>query len=490
MLQKQIEIGYVSSVRDYIVTIEGLPSAKINSIISSGKTSKAIVSSLEGDSLQALMLTGSFPKPGDTFQLETEGLRLTVGPSLVGKIINIADLITSQATTNNNDNTVLFTESTITPQQFQPEGLKHRKAIDTQFYSGFTALDITLPLAQGQRELILGDPRSGKTPFLIDLIANQKQAKYLCIYALMGKTQSTVQFIYTKLKEKNALPYTMILSSYAFETAPLISLTPTLAMTIAEYLKREGFSVLVVLDDLGLHAKYLREIALSSRFVPGRDSYPGDIFYQHAFLMEYGGNFQVTKGKKTASITMLPVMEIDALNSLNLISTNLMAMTDGHLVFSSQLSASGVNPPVEILKSVTRVGKQTQVPIARLLNEKLLVLLARYNELKNYTRFGTELNYETKNAIRLGEIATILLLQDEFSYIRPTTQLTLLILLFTDFINGKNASFIKQYKEKLIYGLEHDSRLTALSEGIEAKSFEEAQKTFNNNIALLDDLCR
>jgi F-type H+-transporting ATPase subunit alpha len=246
----------------------------------------------------------------------------------------------------------------------------------------------------------------------------------------------------------------------------MVAITPVFAFAIAERFRERGLDVLLVLDDLATHAKQLREIALLSGRVPGRESYPGDIFYQHAHLMERAGNFNDKQGG--GSITLLPMLETEPESITNLIPTNAMASTDGHLFFSAPLRAQGYYPSVSIEQSVTRVGKQTQYRAQKELADKLLALLADAEVRATYSRFGEELSSETKRILTQSGIAKALLQQDEGEYIDVWIHTALLALTFAEFFAEKTEAFTRRNKKSLIAAFNNEKKLQRLKELIES----------------------
>ena len=265
--------------------------------------------------------------------------------------------------------------------------------------------------------------------------------------------------IHGQLSANNALERTVIIAADSTLGAPVITLAADAALTIADYFREQGNEVLLVIDDLGTHAKYLREVSLLSQTLPGREAYPGDIFYQHAHLLERVGNFNEHAGNGT--ITLLPLIEADLENFSTLIPTNLMASTDGHLLFSTARRAQGYYPAINIDDSVTRVGRKTQHPLLMQLADRIRPQLVEYQNLKNYGIFGTELGDRTQEGLRQGAVLHELLTQDPHHRLSITSQILLLSLAYTSFLKTRDAQFVREHKTVLLAGLEHEE-LTAL----------------------------
>ncbi|OGG02457.1 hypothetical protein A2W14_06135, partial [Candidatus Gottesmanbacteria bacterium RBG_16_37_8] len=390
------EVGFVVKAQDYLLYLEGLPSVKIEDIILSEKGGRAIVTALDHEKIEALMLDHDRPAPGDSFTIDKTGIRLPPQVRLIGRAINPLGIpIDGKGGFQLGDERINF--GIIAP------GVDSRRIISDQLYTGITIVDTLLPIGKGQRELIFGEPRSGKSPFLLDVILNQKGKSIICIYVAIGKAEIDVKKFIKELTEEGGQSYTLVIAATSSDSAPLISIAPAVGCSVAEYFVKSGRDVLMIFDDMGLHAKYLREIGLLSGRVPGRESYPADIFFAQSHLVERAGNFNANWGN--ASITLLPVIETDLENFTALIPTNIMSMTDGHILFSASLRSQGQYPSIEPDLSVTRVGHQTQRPLHKFLADKIRSLIADYHELERYGRFGSELTPETQRLLKLGMIS-------------------------------------------------------------------------------------
>ena len=443
-MELQKEIGYIVKNQDYLLYIEGLSSIRINDLIR-GPSGAAIVSGLEGNHIQALMLGSGKPKPGEIFE-RAPGLRIPLVSRLLSRTINPLGLPLDGKSAIPFGETVLDLETKAT-------GINSREILSQQLYTGFTLVDTLLPIGKGERELIFGDARSGKSSFILDVIANQKDRGLICIYTAVGKSEIEVKRSATQIESSGAAPYTVIVAGTSSEPAPIIALAPSVAFAIAEEYRKGGQDVLLIIDDLGLHAKYLREIALLSQQIPGRESYPGNIFYEHSRLMERAGKFKKEYGGG-GTITLLPVIETDLDNFTALIPTNLMSQTDGHLLFSASLAALGQYPSIGIARSVTRVGRQVQLTIQKLMSTKIRTLLANYQDLKTFSKFETELSEETQRMIKEAEIVTEFLKQEPTQNLSIKTQLTLLGLAFTSIFREKGVEFAKTNKQRVIQIIE------------------------------------
>jgi F-type H+-transporting ATPase subunit alpha len=477
------EVGIVTSVKKYLLSLRGLPSAKVNDILEDKNGNMALVTSLEDGFVRALMLDSIYKKPGDRFFLKSNEMIFSFGDYLFGRIINVLGKPI--------DGKAGFTEKNASLElNVVASGINSREFIKDQFSTGIIFVDTLFPIGKGQRQLVFGPPRSGKTSFLKDVVVNQKDQDTICIYVAIGRPIDAVQRIAASVFEKNDGKNTIFLAALSNDIPPLVSIAPSVAFSIAEYFSKKGKDVLLILDDLGTHAKYVREIALLEGRLPGRESYPGDMFYQHAHLMERAGHFNKKFGG--GSITLLPVLETEIKNSTDLIPTNLMSATDGHFSFSSALRAQGYYPSIRGEQSVTRVGSHTQKLAQRQLANKILILLAEYKTQKEYTQFGSQLSKKTQEILRNGDIVEELLKQEIFELgIQPNIQVVLLSLIFTSFTSGKDKEFVEKNKKKIIKTISESPEMEDVRElaktDTQVKEFIDFLET---KIGLLEKICQ
>jgi len=349
-----------------------------------------------------------------------------------------------------------------------------RAFIDSQLATGMSAVDLLVPIGKGQRELIFGAMDSGKITFLEEVIKNQKDTDVVCIYAAIGKPATFTQRLVNVFADSGALDHTIIVSALSTNETPAISIAPSTAFLIAEHFCQQGRDVMLVLDDLGVHAEYLREIALLAGQVPGRESYPGDIFYQHAHLMERSGHYNEKGGNGT--ITLFPVVETERGNYTKLIPTNLMGSTDGHLMFSADKQTEGIMPAVSTMESVTRIGHHTQFHLQRELSTRISNVLSEYPRHQEYSRFGTELSDRTKQILTQGSLIYELLSQAGIGPIEIETQIMLMSLVFTSLTEEE--------------GVENDVRANkqTVVETLQSNAFSSARKQINEETELDDFL--
>ncbi len=452
------EVGFVKSVREFLIRLEGLPTIKINDLVQNEAGIRGWVAALYPTEVEVLLIDEGDVRPGMMFKKIPGSLSIKAGDYLLGRVISpLGEPIDGKPLKADDKAVVLELER-------PARGISARKVIVDQLVSGVAILDTLVPLGRGQRELILGDARAGKTNLIMDFIANQKESGMICVYALIGKAASEVRNQIDMLTENGGLKFTVVVAATSSSPAPIIFLAPRTALTIAEYFQSKGSDVLVILDDMGDHAKIYREIALLGNRSPGKESYPGDIFFQHAHIMERGGSYNDKNGN--GSISILPVMELDLNDFSTLIPTNLMAMTDGHLLFRAALSNQGQRPAVDISLSVSRVGRQTQKRVQETLSSRIRQLLAQATQYETISRFSFELAPETQLILKRRVLIQELLRQAPRTYLSPALQVVLFGLVFTDYFKERDAQFIKDHKEDLVKAFSTDADLKKVVEEV------------------------
>lgn len=439
------EVGYVTSIKNYLITLSGLPKVRVNEIVESDSGSKGLVIALKESAVEVVLLDATRIQPGQRFKRTYTELSLPVGPDLIGRTINpLGTPIDGKGRLPEmKDAKPLFKVAS---------GIGSREFIKEQLSTGITLVDTLIPLAKGQRQLIIGSAKSGKGSFLINLVVNQgkiaKLNNIVVIYVLIGKPLTETRRLVDILGINKAMDYSVVVGTSSADPASLIYISPFAGFAAAEYFQAKGFNVVLVLDDLGIHAKYYREIALLSNRPPGRESYPGDIFSLHASLLERGGHFKKEFGG--SSITVLPIIETPVDDLISFIPTNLMAMTDGHLFFDANLNRRGIRPSIDVAASVSRVGRQTQTPITKLLADKIRKVLAESHKVESLSRFGSEVSLSTQLILNQGKQIEHLLNQPALFYLPFYIQLILIGLPFTSFFMQKNATFIENNKSTII----------------------------------------
>lgn len=457
------EIGYATKIQDYMVWVNGLPNISINEVVVTNNNSQGFVTSIRNDLVEVLMLGDVKVKPKDEFRRTSKQLAIYSGSHLIGRAINpLGQPIDGKGPLSRTGQEIELEK--------RPPGINTRERINRQFETGVMLVDMLVPIAFGQRELLIGDTHSGKSGFLIDTIINQKGKNIICIYTAIGKPLNEIASLVRVLNSNKAFEYTVCVAASSSERAPLIYLAPIVGLSIAESFQSRGFDVLLILDDLGIHAKFYREISLLSGGAPGRQSYPGDIFHQHARLMERGGNFN--KENNGGSITILPVIEASADDFASYMSTNLMGMTDGHLRFDSIKYHEGFRPSVDIAMSVSRVGRQTQNFSQKALADKVKLILAESERLEAFSRLGSEISDQTRMILNMSAQIREMLKQSPSSKIPIPIQMILLGLIFTPFLVQKNVNFVAGNKDILINFLQKRINLKTFLKQIEKMKSE------------------
>src|SRR3989344_4029975 len=389
-VEKNKEVGVINQIKGSLVLVKGLSGAVVGEGITFESGEHGLVMSIKDENIEVLVFSrnplNSVSKVGRT----GTQLSISAGEGLLGHVVDAL----GHTLDDRREDSIISKSLSV---ENKPKGIVGRKKIDRFLETGVSVVDTLVPLGLGQRELIIGDRKSGKTSFLLQTLLSQAKHERVCIYTLIGKRKSEIKEIYSFLKKNNILNYSIIVAASAEDSPGENYIAPFTAMTLAEYFKDQGVDTLVILDDLTAHAKYYREISLVGGRFPGRESYPGDIFYLHSKLLERAGNY------KNASITCLPVAEAPTGDITGYIQTNLMSMTDGHIYFDSDMFYRGRRPAVNVFLSVTRVGKQTQSPALRDMSSKVLALLKKNEEMARFMRFGSEVTLPVSILLRKAE---------------------------------------------------------------------------------------
>lgn len=440
-LNKIPEVGVITAIFHSIVVVEGLPNAHLNEIVIFENEGVGQVFTLNSDKIEVLILKATKLFIGLKLVRTGKGLEIGVGENLLGQVVNPLGLESS---------TKKFLID------FKPLGILGRKPVVDFFETGLSLVDLIIPLGKGQRELVIGDRKTGKTEFLLQSLMSHAQNGGISIYCIIGQRQVDILKRAEFLKKKDVFSKSVIVASNSNDYPGLIFLTPYTACTIAEYFASLGMDVLLILDDMTSHARYYREISLLSRRFPGKDSYPGDIFYAQAKIVERAGNF--TKG----SITCLPVAESVAGDLSGFIQTNLMAMTDGHLYFDSNLYNEGKRPSVNPLLSVTRVGHQTQSPLMRNISRVLSNFIVSYEKMKSFKHFGAEAGELVKDVLQIGEKLDEFLNQQEYKIIPINVNILVIGGIWANVVDQIDYDgLFKKYKEDVSFKKQVDTLISS-----------------------------
>jgi F-type H+-transporting ATPase subunit alpha len=453
-LDKTGEIGHVEKNLKTLVYLKGLPEIKPNEVVFFENGYLGVVLGFDEDLVEVLVLGNVDVGIGTKAARTDQEISTRVGEDLLGKMINPLGFSygteIKEVPIDGRDGNVRVLEE-------KPVGIDKRKIIQQPFVTGVSVVDLLVSLGKGQRELVIGDRKTGKTDFLHQVTYAQATQGVICIYCSIAKSRFDIDKSYEYFREKGVSENVILVSTSASDPAGLIYLAPYAAMSVAEYFRDQGKDVLLVLDDMTAHAKYYREISLLAGRFPGRSSYPGDIFYIHSRLLERAGNFNIIKKKengkveqKEVSITCLPVAEMVMGDFSGYIQTNLMSMTDGNIFFDIDLFNKGFRPPVNTYLSVTRVGRQAQTPLLRSLSSVLTSFLVKNRELKEFMQFGAELTEETKRTLNMGEKIEGFLNQGTETLIPLNVNILIVGLFWAKYFKSMGVDEVKQVTNRLI----------------------------------------
>lgn len=434
--------GRVIEVGDGIARIYGLRNVMSNELVTfdDGNDTLGITMNLEEDNV-GIVILGDYTHIKEGMTVKTTGriASVPVGDGLIGRIID--------PTGKPIDGKGEIEFSKTRPIERVAPGIVSRKSVHQPLQTGLTSIDALTPIGRGQRELIIGDRQTGKTAIAIDTIINQKGQNVICIYVAIGQKASTVAQIAKTLEEKNAMEYSIIVSATANEPAPLQYIAPFAGVAIGEEFMEQGKDVLIIYDDLSKHAQSYRAMSLLLKRPPGREAYPGDVFYLHSRLLERAVKLNDELGG--GSITALPIIETQAGDVSAYIPTNVISITDGQIFLESNLFNSGVRPAINAGISVSRVGGAAQTKAIKQVAGQLRLDLAQYNELAAFAQFASDLDQATKNQLLRGEKLTEVLKQPQYNPLSVAEQVTILFAanngLLDDVPNSEVAKFKKEW---------------------------------------------
>ncbi|MGS0973235.1 MAG: F0F1 ATP synthase subunit alpha [Candidatus Izemoplasmataceae bacterium] len=437
---KTDHVGTVISVGDGIALVHGLDEAMSGELLEFPNEVYGLVLNLETDHVGAILLDETTAiKEGDRVKTTGRILEVPVGEDLIGRVVNPL----GQAIDGLGEIEVKKTRAV----EQKATGVISRKSVNQPMQTGIKVLDALVPIGRGQRELIIGDRQTGKTSITIDTIINQKGKDVICIYVAIGQKESTVAGIYETLKQKGAMDYTIIVSASASQPSPLLYLAPYAGVTMAEEFMFDGKDVLVVYDDLSKHATAYRELSLLLRRPPGREAYPGDVFYLHSRLLERAAKLNDELGG--GSITALPIIETQAGDISAYIPTNVISITDGQIFLESDLFYSGVRPAINAGLSVSRVGGSAQIKAIKKVSGTLRLDLAAFRELEAFTQFGSDLDEQTKARLERGKRTVEILKQGLHETMDVEKQVISIFALTKGFLDDVKIEHIKRFEKEL-----------------------------------------
>lgn len=399
------EVGTVISVGDGIARVYGLDHAMANELLEFPNDVFGLALNLEEDSVGVVLLGESYlVKEGDLVKRTHKIMQVPSGKAMVGRVVNpLGEPL--------DDKGPIKTDATMVVERLAP-GVVDRMPVKEPLQTGLKAIDSMIPIGRGQRELIIGDRQTGKTAIAIDTIINQKGNDVICIYVAIGQKNSTIAYLIKVLEDYGAMDYSIVVAASASDPSSLQYLAPYCGCAIGEYFRDNGQHALLVYDDLSKHAAAYREISLLLRRPPGREAYPGDVFYLHSRLLERAAKYSDEKGG--GSLTALPIIETQAGDVSGYIPTNVISITDGQIYLESELFNSGIRPAINVGISVSRVGGNAQIKAMKQVAGKLRLDLAQYRELVTFAQFGTELDKASQAQLERGERLTEILKQDQY----------------------------------------------------------------------------
>lgn len=435
------DIGTVVTVGDGIVRIHGLEKCMINELLEFENGVQCMALNLEHDFVGAVMLgSDAGIKEGDTVKRTGSIVSVPVGEELLGRVVN------SLGQPIDGKGPILAKETR--PIEKIASGIITREPVNVPLQTGIKAIDSMIPIGRGQRELIIGDRQTGKTAIAIDTIINQNGKDVICIYVAIGQKNSTVAGVVEQLRANNALDYTIVVSATASELAPLQYIAPYSGCTMGEYFMDKGKDVLVVYDDLSKHAVAYRTLSLLLKRPPGREAFPGDVFYLHSRLLERAA--RLNKNYGGGSLTALPIIETQAGDVSAYIPTNVISITDGQIYLETELFNAGVRPAVNPGISVSRVGGNAQIKAMKKVSGTLKLDYSQYRELQSFAQFGSDLDQDTKNRLAKGERIVEVLKQDQNSPLAVEEQVIVIYAVINNYLASIELEQIKQYQKDLI----------------------------------------
>ncbi len=440
------EMGTILSVGDGIARIHGLNLAMAGELLEFPGDVIGMVLNLEEDNVGAAILGDTHHiKEGDTVRRTGRIVEVPVGEALIGRVVNgigqpidgRGELVGAQ------------------PRQVEVKapGIVTRKSVNQPVQTGLKAIDALVPIGRGQRELIIGDRQTGKTALAIDTIINQKGQDMICIYVAIGQKQSTVAQVVDKLKQHDAMDYTIIVSAGASEPAPMQFMAPYAGVTMGEFFRDSGRHALIVYDDLSKHAVAYRQLSLLLRRPPGREAFPGDVFYLHSRLLERAAKLNDELGG--GSLTALPIIETQAGDLSAYIPTNVISITDGQIFLEADLFYSGVRPAINVGLSVSRVGGSAQVKAMKQVAGTLRLSLAQYREMAAFAQFGSDLDAATQRQLARGARLVEILKQPQYRPLPVEKQIMLIYAANNGYVDDYPVGALRRYEDELYVYLEH-----------------------------------
>src|SRR6476646_2865326 len=435
------EVGTITSLGDGIARLHGLDKVMAGELLAFPHGIAGLALSLEEDQVGAVVL-GDYTELREGEEVKRTGkiLSVPVGDAVIGRVVNALGIPID-------DKGPIATTETNPVERLAP-GIIDRQGVREPMATGLKAIDAMIPIGRGQRELIIGDRQTGKTAVLLDTIINNAKNDLICIYCAIGQKRSSIAHVVQTLTEAGAMGHTIIVATSASEPAPMLYLAPYGATAIAEYFRDNGKHALVMYDDLSKHAMAYREISLLLRRPPGREAYPGDVFYLHSRLLERSSKMSDKKGG--GSLTSLPIIETQAGDVSAYIPTNVISITDGQIFLETDLFNSGVRPAVDAGISVSRVGGNAQIKAMKQVAGRLRLDLAQYRELEAFAQFGSDLDAATQRQLARGARVVEVLKQPQYQPMPVDQQVIVIFSVTSGLIDDVNVPEIKEWEKGLL----------------------------------------
>ena len=443
------EVGQVLSIGDGIARIHGLDNVQAGEMVAFADGTKGMALNLENDNVGVVLFGGdSAIKEGDTVKRTKTIVDVPVGKSLLGRVVD--------ALGNPIDGKGNIESETRSRIEVKAPGIIPRKSVSEPMQTGLKAIDSLIPVGRGQRELIIGDRQTGKTAIAIDAIINQKSInegsdeskKLYCVYVGIGQKRSSIAQIVKTLEEAGAMEYTTVVSASASDAAPLQFLAPYTGCSIAEYFRDNGMHALIIYDDLSKQAVAYRQMSLLLRRPPGREAFPGDVFYLHSRLLERAAKLNDDQGG--GSLTALPIIETQANDVSAFIPTNVISITDGQIFLETELFNQGIRPAVNVGLSVSRVGSAAQTKAMKKVAGSIKLELAQYREMAAFAQFGSDLDASTQRLLNRGSKLTELLKQNQYSPLSVAEQVISVFSGVNGYLDNIDLGQIKSFESDLI----------------------------------------
>ncbi len=452
------ETGTVVLVGDGIASVYGLRNCMATELLEFEDGSVGLAQNLENETVSVAVLSDTNDiREGSSVRRTGHVLSVPVGEALLGRVVD--------ALGNPVDGKGLVVSDKYMPIEAEAPGIIERKSVSVPLQTGIKAIDSMIPIGRGQRELIIGDRQTGKTEIALDTIINQKDTGVICIYVAIGQKATSVLQLAEDLTDAGAMDYTIVVSASASESAPLQYIAPYSGCAMAEYFREQGKDVLIIYDDLSKHAVAYRALSLLIRRPPGREAYPGDVFYLHSRLLEraacvapeYGGG----------SITALPIVETQAGDVSAYIPTNVISITDGQIFLETEMFHSGIIPAINPGISVSRVGGSAQVKAMKKVSGELKLLYSQYRELQAFAQFGSDLDADTKKRLALGERIVEVLKQGRNAPVKVGCQVGIVYAVINGFLDSVPVNRVKDYEAELTERLtsQHAEWLKRIEDG-------------------------